>query len=84
MSYTNKRPDAIQRTRRRQRPSRAPLAESERQQLARLGASLGPLVAARTVGLDFETFKAAVAGNAINPSTAAKLRNSPWLANTER
>lgn len=69
---------------RTRRQNRAPLAEAERQQLARLGASLGPLVAARTVGLDFETFKAAVAGNAINPSTAAKLRASPWLTNTER
>jgi hypothetical protein len=67
---------------RTRRQNRAPLAESERQQLARLGASLGPLVAARTVGLDFETFKAAVAGNAINPSTAERIRSSGWLHRT--
>lgn len=79
MSYTAKRPDVMQRTRRARRPSRAPLPEVERVQLDRLAVSMGPIAASRALGIKVDTFHAARSGEALNPSTVAKMRASGWL-----
>lgn len=58
---------------------RAALCDCERQQVARLSASCGALIAARMLGIDFATLKAAVAGALINPSTRTAMLTSGWL-----
>lgn len=82
MSYTNKRPDVIQRARRASRPSRAPLPEVERVQLDGLAASLGPIAAARALGITVNTFHSARSGAPINPSTREAMIARQWLQPT--
>jgi DNA-binding CsgD family transcriptional regulator len=68
----------------RQRPERrAALPEVERRQLLRLAAGLGPIAAARALGITVNTFQAALSGAAINPSTRATMLNSGWLLSEE-
>lgn len=79
MSYTTKRPDVIARARRQPRPSRAPLPESERVQLERLAVSMGPIAAARALGVKVDTLHSARSGAPINPSTREAMLASGWL-----
>lgn len=79
MSYTAKRPDVIQRSRRQSRPRRAPLPESEQVQLERMACSMGPIAAARALGVKVDTLHSARSGAPVNPSTRSTMLASGWL-----
>jgi hypothetical protein len=78
--HTTRRPDVIARVR---RASRAPLPESERRQLDLLVAGLGPIAAARSLGVKVGTLHSARTGADVNPSTRATMQASGWLLPSE-